>query len=58
MDMNQLPPLDPSQFGPNVPRRHDPKIAKLANKYLEMSGWQIVGEVPMPIPERKDAAKP
>jgi 1-acyl-sn-glycerol-3-phosphate acyltransferase len=46
VDMNQLPPLDPSQFGPNVPRRHDPKIAKLANKYLEMSGWQIVGEVP------------
>lgn len=46
MDTNHLAPLDPSQFGENVPRRNDPKIARLANKYLEMSGWQIVGEVP------------
>jgi len=34
MDINQTP-VDPSQFGSNVPRRHDPKIAKLAAKYLE-----------------------
>ena len=27
MDINQTP-VDPSQFGSNVPRRHDPKIAK------------------------------
>ena len=45
MDINQTP-VDPSQFGSNVPRRHDPKIAKLAAKYLRMRGWQLVGEVP------------
>ena len=45
MDINQTP-LDPSQFGSNVPRRDDPNIAKLAAKYLKMRGWQLVGEVP------------
>ena len=45
MDINQTP-LDPSQFGSNVPRRHDPNIAKLAAKYLKMRGWQLVGEMP------------
>ena len=45
MDINQTP-LDPSQFGSNVPRRDDPNIAKLAAKYLRMRGWQLVGEVP------------
>ena len=45
MDINQTP-LDPSQFGSNVPRRDDPNIAKLAAKYLKMRGWQLVGEMP------------
>jgi len=45
MDINQTP-LDPSQFGSNVPRRHDPNIAKIAAKYLKMRGWQLVGEMP------------
>ena len=45
MDINQTP-VDPSQFGSNVPRRQDPKIAKLAAKYLKMRGWQLVGEMP------------
>ena len=45
MDINKTP-LDPSQFGPNVPRRDDPNIAKLAAKYLKMRGWQLVGEMP------------
>lgn len=45
MDINQTP-LDPSQFGSNVPRRDDPNIAKLAAKYLRMRGWQLVGEMP------------
>ena len=45
MDINQTP-VDPSQFGSNVPRRHDPKIAKLAAKYLQLTGWQVVGDVP------------
>ena len=45
MDINQTP-VDPSQFGSNVPRRHDPKIAKLAAKYLKITGWQVVGDVP------------
>lgn len=45
MDINQMP-VDPSQFGSNVPRRHDPKIAKLAAKYLQITGWQVVGDVP------------
>ena len=45
MDINQTP-VDPSQFGSNVPRRHDPKIAKLAAKYLQITGWQVVGDVP------------
>ena len=46
MDINQTP-VDPSQFGSNVPRRHDPKIAKLAAKYLQITGWQVVGDVLM-----------
>lgn len=45
MDINQTP-LEPSQFGSNVPRRDDPNIAKLAAKYLKMRGWQLVGEMP------------
>ncbi|MGD4317456.1 1-acyl-sn-glycerol-3-phosphate acyltransferase, partial [Xanthomonas citri pv. citri] len=45
MDINQTP-LDPSQFGSNVPCRDDPNIAKLAAKYLKMRGWQLVGEMP------------
>ena len=45
MDINQTP-VDPRQFGSNVPRRHDPKIAKLAAKYLQITGWQVVGDVP------------
>ena len=45
MNINQTS-VDPSQFGSNVPRRHDPKIAKLAAKYLQITGWQVVGEVP------------
>ena len=45
MDINQTP-VDPSQFGSNVPRRHDPKITKLAKKYLQLTGWQVVGDVP------------
>lgn len=45
MDINQTP-LDPNQFGSNVPRRDDPNIAKLAAKYLKMRGWQLVGEMP------------
>ena len=45
MDINQTP-LDPSQFGSNVPRRHDPKIVIFFNKYLQLTGWQVVGDVP------------
>ena len=46
MDMSQLPPLDQTNIGSHVPRRDNPKVAKLAGKLLAMSGWQIVGTVP------------
>ena len=42
MDINQTP-VDPANLGLTCPRRHD-KIAKLAAKYLKITGWQVVGD--------------
>lgn len=46
MDMANLPPINPQKIGDNVPRRHDPKIAHYAKKFLDITGWQIVGDIP------------
>ena len=44
--MSQLSPIDPRIIGDNVPRRNDPKIAKYAQKFLDLTGWKIVGDIP------------
>lgn len=46
MDMSKLDSIDTQTIGDNVPRRNDPKIAKIAKKLLDTAGWKIVGEIP------------
>lgn len=41
-----MSPIDPNAIGDNVPRRHNPIIAKYADKFLKMLGWDIVGNIP------------
>lgn len=46
MDMNDLPRLSAQQLGTAIPRRHNPTIAKLAQKFMDLAGWKIVGHIP------------
>lgn len=44
--MNNLPRLSAQQLGSQVPRRNNPTIAKLAQKFMDLAGWKIVGQIP------------
>ncbi|MFB2539607.1 MULTISPECIES: lysophospholipid acyltransferase family protein [unclassified Acinetobacter] len=44
--MKDLPILTAQQLGEKVPRRGGTWIAKLAQNFLNRSGWKIVGDIP------------
>lgn len=46
MDMNALPNIDSTALGDNVPRRHGKITPSLARTFLNLIGWQIVGDIP------------
>lgn len=46
MDLTRLPVIDPDTLGTNVPRRHGRLAPRLAKKFLDKTGWKIVGEIP------------
>lgn len=44
--MPHITDINPDTIGDNVPRRNDPMIAKYSKKFLQLLGWQMVGEIP------------
>lgn len=44
--MPHITDINPDTIGDNVPRRNDPMIAKYSKKFLQLLGWQMVGDIP------------